>query len=236
MKRTAVYMFCFLIAYNVCAQEQNPITINDNVNSYFNTVKEYSVIYTGKEEPKYANSYTNHPYLNTDAFRRGLVSFDGRTYPDVLLRLNQNKEELVTMSPDNRFAIIIPRDRVDYAVIDSQLILYHKPESADGSLLPQGFYVRTYDGDCQVWKRELYFQTSKVTDYQVEYFFKENARIYIYKNGIYHPVNSKKSVLKLFDSNKKELKSYIKMSQIKFRNNPESAIVAVTKYYDELNK
>ena len=55
-------------------------------------------------------------------------------------------------------------------------------------------------------------------------------------DGVYYPVSSKRSVLKLFASKKKELKRMIKQSGLNYRENPERAIVVITGYYDELNK
>ena len=237
MKNIIICILSFLITCEICAQEQNTATkIDNDVSSYFELVNVFSVIYSGKEEPKYTKLFVNHPYLNTDEFRKGLISYENRVYPDVMLRLNQEKEELIILSPDSRFSVIVPRDRLDYAIIDSLLIVYDRPESADGKTLPQGYYIRVHNGDCQVWKREKYLQLTKTKDYQMINEFEKKIWRYIYKNGIFHQVRSKKSVLKVFDTNKKELNSYIKQHGLNFRKNPEAAIVALTYYYDELNK
>ena len=239
MKRYIIFLCSILVAINLFAQKENTsVVVDDNITSYLTAVNEYSVIYSGKEEPIYRNYISNHPYLGTDGFRKGLVSFDGRIYPDLLLRLNQDLGELIVWTPGNR-SIMIPKDRIDYAIIESSeplLLLYHTPESADGSVLPEGFYVRLHNGESQVWKRETAALLSKIVDYQVEYYFAKRSRIYVYMNGTYYPVSSKKSLLKLFSSKKSELKNYIKQSKLNFRKDTENAIVAAAEYFDELNK
>jgi len=87
-----------------------------------------------------------------------------------------------------------------------------------------------------VWKRKVSFLTSKVADQMVEYLFESNTKRYILIDGVYYPVSNKKSVLKLFAPKKRELKKMLKEGGIKFRENPEKAIVAMTSYYERLTK
>ena len=236
MRRNVIIICSILMTINLFAQKGDiSIEIDDNINSYFTAVNELAVIFSGKEEPAYANYISNHPYLDTVGFRKGSISFDGRIYPNLLLRLNQDLEELIVWTPNNR-RIMIPREMLDYAMIESLLILYHKPESADGRILSEGFYIRTYNGENKVWKRETASLMSKIVDYQMDYYFVKRPRIYVYMDGIYYPVSSKKSILKLFSSQKSELKNFIKQHKLNFRNNTENAIIAVANYYDELNK
>ncbi|MDR2914811.1 MAG: hypothetical protein LBV74_08285 [Tannerella sp.] len=237
MKIFLTSICCFLIICHAFAQKQDDIlVIDNNISSYLETTKNYASIYSGKEEPRYKVKIINHPYLDIEEFRRGTLSFDGRVYPDVMIRLNQDLEELAILSPDKSFSILAPRDRVEYATIDSLFIIYHKPVSADGRALPEGYYVRMYNGECQVWKRKTSFLNSRINDMVLEYFFENNTKIYIRKNGIYYPVSTKRSVLKLFASEKKELKKIIRKSGLIYKENPERAIVTITGFYDNLNK
>ena len=240
MERYITLMICsLLITFNMLAQNYSAVAgkINDdNISSYLGAINNHAVIYTGKEEPMYNVRTTNHPYLNTIEFKKGELSYDGRVYKDVMLRLNCNIDELTVMNPDRTLSIIVPKDRVDYAVIDSMYIIYHKPKPADRMGMSEGYYVRTYNGDCQVWKRETCFLKNVIKDYEVEYLFAKKLKIYIYKDGTYYPVKRKGSVLKLFASKRRELSKIIKQSGLSFSSNPEKVVVEATKYYDKLNK
>ena len=237
MKSPVIYIFCFMVACSVCAQEQNPeMIIDDNINSYLKAVNNYAVIYTGKEEPVYNVRTLNHPYLDTYEFRIGELSYEGRVYKDAMLRLNHDIGELIIMNPNKTLSIIVPKDRLDYAIIDSLYILYHKPVSADGMELQEGFYVRTYKGDHEIWRRETCFLNTNIKDHELEYFFEKKLRIYIYKDGVYNLVKNKGSLLNFFASKKKELKKYIKQNGLSFNKDPDMVIVYVTRYYDNLNK
>ena len=237
MRKVNIYIFSFLISINICAQEQNyEAIINDNINSYLNAINNNALLYSSKIEPSYGFIIQNHPYLHKKEFMKGTISLEGRVYHNVMLRLNQEIEEIMTKPPTTNFSLLIPRDKFEYALIDSLYILYHIPESANGKLLPKGFYIRIYNGEYQVWKREIFYLTNKIDALISNYNYEKQLRIYIYKDGNYNPVKNKRSVLKLFSSKKKVLNKFIKQSGLKFSENPDKAIVAITKYYDELKK
>jgi len=219
----------------VCCLHAQDLT-DENVRFYMETVNNHASIYSGKEEPRYKVKIQNHPYLDTEEFRKGTLQMNGTFYPDVLMRMNQDIEELSVLSPNRNYSVLIPREQLDHAQIDSLFIIYHKPVSADGRILPEGYYIRLYAGDTPVWKRKTSFLNSRINNMSLEYFFENTTRIYVYRDGIYHPVNSKKSMFKLFATQKKELKKMMKQSGLKYRDNPEKVVVAITKYYDELNK
>ena len=266
MKKTILYFFIFLVSYDVHAQERDPeVLVDEDVISYHKAIESSAMIYVGKDETSfYKYPLKNTPYLDTDEFRRGLVSFDGRIYPDVMLRLNLNKEELIVKSPGGGFNIVIPKERIDYAFIDSLLIYYHQPIAANGLVLPEGFYIRVSDGEYQVWKRDVYSMnewSSKATAYgkamneqvvfvaglqssyeesivnpEDYYVFHSKMRLYVVKGGVYYPVKNQRSLLNVFASKKKELRTLIKKSELIFRKEPEKTVIAVTNYVNELNK
>jgi len=237
MKIILSFAFFILSICNLCAQKQANTNIADiNAKKYFNATKNHASIYSGRQEQRYMYKTTNHPYLDTEQFRTGTLSVNGCVYPDVPMRLNQDVEELVILSPNRIFSIFVPKEDLDYAIIDSLYIVYHKPVSADGKNMPEGYYVRLYNGETQVWKRKLFFLTSKVVSQMVEYMFENNTKRYILIDGTYYTVNSKRSLLKQFAPKKKELKKMLKNTGLKYRDDPEKAIVAITRYYDELNK
>ncbi|MDH6305135.1 hypothetical protein M2459_002232 [Parabacteroides sp. PF5-5] len=224
MKRHLILLFCILVSWQINAQD---------IKSYINTASVQSIIYTGKEEPKYPTYILNHPYWKTSEYQEGSLSFDGQFYPNVMLRLNQHLEELVICSPDKRFNILLPANRIDYALIGSNYIFY-LPK--DKEMLPKGYYIRLHDGEHKVVRRETFFLNSATKDMAVEFSFIGKTRFYIYKDGVYHQVNNKSSVLKLFKSKKKELNQYIKQQKLNFRKSPEEAIVAVAQQYQILTR
>lgn len=241
MKRYIVYLIFTMSAFHFQAQDKMHLkegfSGNNHINSYLQTVGNHAIIYSGQEEVKYPNYILNHPYLDTDKFREGTLSFDGILYPNVRMRLNLHKEELVVFSSDNRFSVVVPRNRVDFATIDSLFIFYNFP-SKDEPQLPEGYHVRLYKGDkYEVWKRETMFLESKIKDMLVESFFTKRRKHYLYTDGKYYPAGSKRALLGLLDSaKKKEIKKYIKQQKLNFKKSPDEAIVSVINYYETLSR
>lgn len=239
MRRYVIYLILCLLGHSLQAQEiihSNEVENTSRISSYLNTVGNHAIIYTGREEVKYPTYVLNHPYLDTNEFRNGTLSFDGIIYPDVKMRLNLHTDELTVFSYSNLFSIVLPSDRIDFATIDSLYIYYANPQK---ETLPfsKGYHVRIFKSKYEVWKRETMFMESKIKDMTLEYSFTKKRKFYIYKDGVYHTVSSKNSVLKLFDpAKKRDLKKYIKQHKLNFKRSPDEAIVSVVNYYEYLSR
>ena len=178
----------------------------------------------------------NHPYLDTDTFRIGTLSFDGNVYNNIPIRMNLYSEELDILSPENN-PIVVPREYLDYAIIDSKYIVYQKQQSADGKVMPEGYYIRIYNGQSQVWKHINSSINSGIrrVERTLDYYFEHKEQLYIYTNA-YHSVNNENTLLKIFDSKKNELRKVIKDLGLSFDKSPDNIVVTITKCYDELSK
>ena len=67
-----------------------------------------------------------------------------------------------------------------------------------------------------------------------ESYFDPAIDYYIRKNNTYYSVSSQGSMLTILKDKKKELQQYIRANQIKFRKDPEEAMVKIASYYDHL--
>ena len=99
----------------VCALAIVTARAQDAVDDYVSSAAGQSVIYHGKEQLKYSTSIKNHPYLKSEKYVPGDLSFEGILYKGVKMRLDLYRNELLLLSPDNRYNIVLPSDRVDYA-------------------------------------------------------------------------------------------------------------------------
>lgn len=233
-----------LLAFVLClisqSQAQKKVMLSlpystEVVNKYIQASGNQLIIFNGKEEPKYPAQAINHPFLDTSEYREGVVSFDGVVYPNIRMRLNVHSEELIVQSPTTRLNVVIPADRVDYAYISPFYIIPHNNNNSYPEL-PTGYYVLLHDGKHQVLKRETAFMQSQVKSMEVEVSFKKQTRFYIYKDGKYNTVSSQRSVLKLFNSKKRELQQYIKQHNLNYKKFPETYLTAVTNYYETLER
>jgi hypothetical protein len=96
-----------------------------------------------------------------------------------------------------------------------------------------GFYDELYNGKSQVLvKRSKDIQT--ITSGTAENYFDLTTKYFFKKNHIYYSISSQGSLINILKDRKKELQQYIRANQIKFRSDPEEAMVKIASYYDHL--
>jgi len=57
---------------------------------------------------------------------------------------------------------------------------------------------------------------------------------YIKKEGVYRTIRNKSSLLSVLKNKKKEVQQYLKTNDIKFKKEPERAMIMAVRYYDQL--
>lgn len=212
-----------------------PPAIDNKAGAYLTAVGNLPVFYSGKEEVKYLASILNHPYMDTSEYREGTLAFDNVVYPHVWMRLNVNRDELIVLTPDKRINVVLQADQVEYAALAECTFFYFQPDNG-GKALTKGYYARLFDGAYPVWKRSGKILSETTSGLVLERKFVEKTTYYIYKDGRYHTVSSKGSVVGLFKSHKKELNDFIKQNGLSFNAESRGAsIVAVARYYESLN-
>ena len=234
MKRNSFWLiFILFLAIQLQAQEAE-------IKDYLARSGVETLVYTGKEEIQY--QYPNlrgHPYLDDVEYREGELMYDGRLYLGVRLRLNTHTDQLSIISPAN-YGIIVSSELVEYVRLPAYTILYMRQSPGNevkvGNALPEGYYACIAMEKYPVFRREVCFPERKIEAHKVEWSFKLQSRLYIYKDGIYHSVGSKGSVLKLFKDKKGELNRYAKQERLNFRSNRVNAVVALVRYYESITE
>lgn len=224
---------CLLIGWKMTAQTDST-TYTKAVDTYFRHAGSQSILYTGKEQQSYLSSILNHPYLVNADMREGEVEYDGIRYTGVRLRLDLNRDELMVLHPNELFHILLQPDKVGYANLHGYHIRYFLPDARKGSP-PRGYYLYLYEGQCQLIEKQTCLLIETTKDRRVEGSFRKSVKFWVLKDDVYYPVKSKGSVLKVFDSHRRELNQYIRQHKLDFKRDTEQAIEAVIWEYERLN-
>lgn len=202
---------------------------------YLGEAQSQALIYIGKEAQSYAPHITNHPYFQSGIFIGGTLSYDGIRYPGINIMLDTYRDQLLVHTPNRMSYVILQPEKVDYAELFGYRIIYFYPDGLKNAP-SEGYYQLLYDGKCKVLGRQTcsLFETRK--DAIVEGQFNKSIKYYILKDGVYHTVKSKGSVLKVFKSHKKELNQYSRQQRLNFRKETEKAIVSIVRQYETLNQ
>lgn len=236
MKRRLFFILFSLVIYSVRSQEQPETNVNDPlqviIENYLEKAHSLVTIYSGKEQIKYPAYIIGHPYLKSDSYEDGWLSYEGILYPHVRLRLDLYQNELIIHSPDTRFNIILDPDKIDYANLHNYKIIYHN-RTKSNIPLSNGYYLELPTGTYKIWRQSVCNLKETVSD-NITYEFIHKDKYYFFKGDYPYQVKGNNSVLKLFPSMKKELKHYIKQSGYSFKKDPEDFLLHISRQIEIL--
>ena len=232
MKR-ACYLLLSLIFWNGCLLAQSVDRrqlIDDATIEYLRIAGSQSALYYGKAQEEHPRT-ANHPYLIDAQYTKARLSYLGVIYPEALLRLDLSRDELIIISPDFHSVVLIP-ENVDFAELHGRHIIYFRRDSLPNSP-STGYYSLLHSGKCKVLEK----QTAKIIIDRntFEEYYGLLTEFYLYKDGIYHAIRTKRGLLKVLQLYKKELKRFISSNHWQFRHDAEELIRQTVREYEKLS-
>lgn len=220
--------------------EVNPeqLTVHNAASVYFQSLGEQSGVYRGTEYTGYPfRLKSGHQFFESVDISYGSVFYDGVFYENVPMRFDIIKHQLVVRYVDQVSGVSLHNEKIEYFTIHNHHFIHFKENNLNSSSLPQGFYDRVYSGGIDVLVNR---SKGTLKEVSVEGNFitilKQKNNFFLKKDGVYYPVENSGSVLKVLGSKQKEVQEFLKRSNVKFRKNPEDAIVRMVKYYDLLTE
>lgn len=204
--------------------------------AYLQQAEKEAALYNGKIEQRYFTTAEGHPYADTKEFTEGKLRFDGITYPDVPLRLNVHRDELILLSPDRKTCLVLPAEGVEYARFGGYETRWMRPQGEKG-YLAEGYYqrIRT-QGNHPLYRRLKKRISERKRGMEVTQYFDEKQEYYLLQAGRFHPVGSQKALLRCLSDRQAELKTYIKRHGLRFNQERERTLVTLLDYYDTIKE
>jgi hypothetical protein len=194
-------------------------------------------LFSGSEYVELNMPRRGHPFHKTREWEEGAIFFDGILYANVPMLYDVLRDQVVIShaSEENIFVKIkLNNDRIGYFNFMGDTFVQVSGKTASGTSLAQGLYHQLYDGEVGVVAKRVKTRQDLIESQTVIAVFTPKDRYYIRKDGQYHPVKSKGSVIEVFKEHKKELARHLRKTGIRFRENREAAIIALAKQYDAL--
>ena len=226
---------CFLVAswLHVSAQDESLQQLADSYAAeYLAYVSKHAVIFSGVEQQSLPYVTRNHSYFNKQTFQSGRLSYNGVIYPEVLLRWDLYKDELIIFSPVIS-SLILKKENVDYIEIYGYHIFPLDTDSLPGCPAA-GYYSLLHSGNCMVIERKNATLQWNDEDGLRNYYFTFSSTFYLRKDGVYHKIKNKNSLLKHMATHRKDLNRLIRSYGLRFKTNAETIIVGVVKEYEKL--
>jgi len=186
-------------------------------------------VYAGNEYIPQDHRIKIHPFYPTDSLQAGSITYNGIPYHDVAMLYDIVRDEVAVRPPEGGYQIQVRNSKISRFLLGA-----HQFIRLDSTLgLPAGFYELLHDGSVQVLahRKKIIHEDVSSGAYKADYLPKDH--FYIRRDGIYHEVKNKGSVLLLFPEQSKVLRKYLRANKLKFNDAlREDAITKVVQQYD----
>jgi hypothetical protein len=173
-----------------------------------------------------------HSFYLSEDWIFGDLHFDGDFYTEVPLQYDIMIDQLVSESSTGSMQIL-PKEKVKFFVLRGKRFEFIDNKTVNNSLPRSGFYEILYDGGVRaVAQRQKYYE-ERVEQHEVNTYFDERNRFFLFKDGTYYPITSKGSLLKVLIDQRSQLRSFIRKNKLSILNR-EKMISEVGRQYDLL--
>jgi len=189
-----LFLILLLIASSGQTYTQNlKQSIDSAAITYLQTADNFSTLYYGDDYQGYPPA-KNHPYLKDILYVKARLVYQNVVYPEVQLRLDMYRNELITQTSDFRNVVLCPK-YVELAELHGKHIIYFQTDTMPGCP-SSGYYFLLVDGQNKVMEKRILTLIDETTPGRLQRHFVFKTRYYLYKGGVYYTIKNKKSLLK----------------------------------------
>jgi hypothetical protein len=203
--------------------------VDSHAIDYLRVAGNQSTLYYGNMQEGHPRT-TNHPYLKEEQYAKARLSYRKTIYPEVLLRMDLSRDELIIQTLDFRNIVLFP-ENVDFAEFHGQHIVYFRRDSLPGCP-STGYYTLLHSGKCMVLEKNA---ATMMVDNSHLYYYDLSTKYYLYHDGAYYTIRNKRGLLKVLHPHKKELKRFISAHHWKFRNDADKLIPQTVVEYEKIS-
>jgi len=236
-KRLFYILFICVFSRHATAQNADDTTLRENalnaINAYYQNLGEESPLYNGSEYLEYAYTLQEgHPFFQLATFVNGNINLEGMIFHDVPMLYDIVKDQVIIQDFHRVYKINLPADKVQqFFLLDHLFVRLTRDSSGQ---IKTGFYDQLYNGKIALFAKREKKILEKYSNVQISKVIISENIYYIKKDGVYHTVKNKSSLLTVLKNKKKDVQQYLKTNNIKFKREPERAMIMAVKYYDQL--
>lgn len=189
-------------------------------------------LYNGPEYVRYVRRDTNgHRFFGADSVRPATVVYEGRTYPEVPLRYDLVRGQLVLQAPGGAFDMRLLNEQVARFTLDGHTFVRLLADSSRSSPVSTGFYDLLVDGPVQLLAARQKDLQERTTYAGITSDITASEKYFVCKNRRYYPVSKAATLLRLFPENKAALRQCSKAHKLRFGpETREQSLGALVRY------
>ena len=222
-----VFSSAHLSAQNISGSRQS---LNNAALEYLLESDIQSPLYYGNEQDAHRRA-TNHPYYDDRQYTVARLTYNRVIYPEVMLRWDLFRDELIVLSPDFRH-IVLFAENVNVAELHNRNIIYFRRDENTPSSPSSGYYILLYSGSNRIMEKTVAHLMHRGSNEDLYYAM--TTRFFLHNDDVYHIIKNRRGLLKVLKSHKRELKQYISANRLKYRKNAGEFIYMTVKEYENL--
>ena len=200
---------------------------------YMSAVSNHAALFSGNRQQPLKVHTLNHQYFKDDDFVSGRLSYGGVVYPEVWLRWDLYRDELMILLPVS-YNIVLQSEHIDFAEIHGYHIFYLPSDGLPGCP-PAGNYILLYSGKYLLIEKLINDLNEKDKNGS-DFYFILNTRFYLQKDGVYHKIKNRRTLLKALETHRKELKQFICANGLGYKRDAETMTLEVVKEHAKLSR
>ena len=206
------------------------------VSIYDASIGKNSMLFSGRSYYNKHAGLKGHQYFKDDYWERGSIIYEGQVFDSIFIKYDIYSDLLLIEHFNiNGYPspIQLYRPKVRSFTLMKYYFIWLEKDTI--SNLRAGFYNQMYkshDLEVLIKRRKEIVNANEINSIREEFAVKD--RYYIKKDQMIYRVRKMSSIVKVLEDRKKEVKSFIKKNQYRFRENPDIQLVEVVKYYDSL--
>ena len=199
-----------------------------------NSIKQQSLLYNGLAFDGYApNVDGSANFQDLNAFSTGSVVYQGFRFDNLPLMYDIFQDKLISMlGTFSKYSLI--SDKVTEFYLNNHHFKYLNVVDSTKSVIKSGFYDLIHDGKSKIYVKRIKHMQYSLENKVVRYYFVPKTTYYLERAQNYSVINGEKSFFNYFKDKKPELKKLLKEKKIKFRKQPEDAMILLASYYESL--
>ena len=230
----------FISGFFMKSAAQSPINLlsesiatDSMVKVYFSHQKQNLPIYNGKLYRGYNVKIEDHAFYLVPEWHTGNILYEGIWYNDMALRYDIYSDQVIIRHP-NSIPIILYRDRVSEFQYEGLQFVHLKPATKKDPVA--GFYQVAKTGKVTLMIKRIKIIEENMDNRVVLRKFITAYKYYLVNNGEYIQVRTKSSVLNALKDKRHQISQDLKKRNIRFKSDPEKAILHIVDFYNQLHQ
>ncbi|MCY1526994.1 hypothetical protein D9M68_620450 [compost metagenome] len=239
MKKISTFLFllsCLFTAHAQTLTADSTGSPEQRAAHYFNSfIKLQSRLYNGPVYRSYGANVEGSANFQDLDFTLGEVVYDGEKFSDIPLLYDLYQDRVVArVGKENRIALI--SNKVASFSINGHHFRYVDIADTSKNILKPGFFDFIYDG-----QEKILAKRTKIMDFVsgkagTDYYFSPKISYYLKQGESYYAFSTANDFLNLHKDKKNELKQFMKAQKIKFKKQPEEAMVRLAQHYEKIRQ